>query len=82
MFCQSLSNPAIFSIVSPDDHNKIVPSYIVGVKKIRHYTQQAQTTSENDKLIFGTKLGEEILLILLYQCEIDILQHMDEVQTY
>lgn len=65
MFGQSLSQPAILSFFSANYDDEVVPSRIVGMEKIRDKAHQAQTTGEDDELIFCTELLEEVLLVLL-----------------
>ena len=65
MFCQRLSNPSIFSVISPNYQYEVVPGRIVGMEEVRYESEEAKATRYNDELIFLSKLLEEFLLEFL-----------------
>jgi hypothetical protein len=65
MLRQSLSDPAIFSLVCSNDEYEIVACGVVGVQEISDETEEPQTASKYHEFILLTKLLEKILLVFL-----------------
>ena len=67
---RTLADPAILSIVSPDEYDKVIPNSIVGVKKVGNDSNKSQPASEYDKFIFGPELREEVCTISTFGPEV------------
>jgi hypothetical protein len=65
MLSQCLSNPAILSVFGPDNDYQVVSGRIVRVEEVVDQAHQPKAAGENDELIFGSELLEQILLVLL-----------------
>ena len=65
MLSQCFSDPTIFSHVGTDHNKQVISCRIVGVEEVVDQAHQAKAAGDNDKLIFGAKLLEQVLLIFL-----------------
>lgn len=65
MLRQGLSDPAILSLICPDDQYKLVLTRIVGVEEVGKESKEAEAACENNKLILVFELLEDVLLIFL-----------------
>lgn len=65
MFCERFANPAIFAFVCSKQNDEVVPSSIVGVEEVRDYSKKTKSAGKYNELIFGAKLTEDVLLVLL-----------------
>ena len=65
LFGQRLTDPAILPLVCADDDYQVATYRIERVKKVCNNAQQTKAARKDDELIFGSKLGEQVLLILL-----------------
>lgn len=64
MFGERFSDPVIFAVVSANEDDKVVTCSVVGVEEIRDKAQEAETAGEDEQLVFGAKVVEDVLLEL------------------
>lgn len=69
MLGQRFSNPAIFSLVGPNNHYKVVSYRIVRVEEVGNYSEQTKAASEDYEFVVGAEFLEEVLLVFLQKCQ-------------
>ena len=62
---QRFSNPAIFPFICSNDNYEIASGGIVGMKEVCYYTNEAESSCENEQFILFSKLAEDVLLEFL-----------------
>jgi hypothetical protein len=77
---QCLPDPGVLTVLGPDDEDEVVACSVIAVQKVGDEPHQAQAPREDDELIFGADLLEEILLEFL-DGVLDRDEHEDEA-TY
>ncbi len=68
MLSQRFSNPAIFSLVGPNNHHKVVSYCIVRVEEVGNDSEETQAASEYYEFVVGAEFLEEVLLVFLQKC--------------
>ncbi len=65
MFSQSLTNPVVLPVFSPNNDDKRVPSSIIRMKYVSDNFQKAKTPGQDDKCILISEKTVNFLLELL-----------------